>query len=343
MADSTLLYQIREANKSFLAGHPQPLDSTGAPFVVIACIDSRITGLLEPAMGLPRNRASVVRTAGNRLSEKNVDALRSIAVALYIKQAQEILVVGHTDCAMAGLSVPEVTENFRRAGIPRSAFGDDDLRTWFGAFADIRDNVKTGIDYLRRSGVVPGSTKIHGLILDTDKGTIEVVVDGYAAPQPAVASATATASDSRADSGDEKRAGEQPPATHPDQPPLSPPPAQPASKPAKGPVVIGQAPAKKEQAPAPPDSIVEAVMVLRDFFKRERQTQQMQQAIAELKRIWKLQKSPYSIFVQLKKIAHAYQTEYPELPGALAYLEDAVRSGSADRIGFGEIMKRIFD
>ncbi len=127
------------------------------------------------------------------------------------------------------------------------------------------------------------------------------------------------------------------------RPDQSPPPAQPEPKPAQGPVVIGQPAAKKEQAPAPPDSIVEAVMILRNFFNRERQTQQMQQAIAELKRIWKLEKSPYSIFVQLKKIAHAYQTEYPELPGALTYLEAAVRSGNADRIGFGEIMRRMFD
>lgn len=343
MADPTLLFQISEANKSFLAGHPQFLDPAGDPFVVVACIDPRLTGLLEPALGLPRNRASVIRTAGNQLSAKNSDAVRSIAVALYVKQAREILVVGHTDCGMAGFSVSEVTENFRKAGVPRSAFGDADLRSWFGAFANIRDNVKSSIEYLRQSGIIARNIKTHGLVLDTNKGAIEVVVDGYLAPEPTATIATAVTGDIFAVPPGEKETEEQAPASQSDQTPPQQPPAQPGHKPAKGPVVIGQPPPIKDQAGAAPNSLVEAVMMLRDFFNREQQSQQMQQAVAELKRIWKVEKSPYSIFVHMKKIVHAYETQYPQLPGALAYLEHAVRAGGADRIGFGEIMRRMFD
>jgi len=135
MTESSLLRQIVEANKSYAAGHPRLLDPEGEPFVVVACIDPRLTGLLEPALGLPRRRAVVIRTAGNQLSEKNSDSLRSLAAALYIKNAGEIVIVGHTDCGLSHFSVPEVVENFRRAGVRRTAFGHEDLRAWFGAFA----------------------------------------------------------------------------------------------------------------------------------------------------------------------------------------------------------------
>jgi len=178
MAESSLLNQIIAANKSYLSGTPSFLDPAGEPFVVITCIDSRLTGLVEPALGLSRHRAIVIRTAGNQVSEKNSDLLRSLAVALYVKNAREIVIVGHTDCGLSNFSVSEVTENFRKAGIPRAAFGHEDLRSWFGAFADIRGNVLRGIEYLRKSSLAPPTIKTHGLILDTESGILQVVVDG---------------------------------------------------------------------------------------------------------------------------------------------------------------------
>src|SRR5512144_647566 len=108
MTESSLLRQIEEANKSYRAGTPRLLDPAGDPFVVICCIDPRLTGFLEPALGLPKHRAVVIRTAGNRMSAADPDALRSVAVALFVKNAREILVVGHTDCGLASFSAVAV-------------------------------------------------------------------------------------------------------------------------------------------------------------------------------------------------------------------------------------------
>jgi len=343
MSQSTLLSQIGEANKSFLAGSPRLLDSGGDPFVVVTCIDPRLTGLLEPALGLPRNRAAVIRTAGNQLSERTQDGIRSIAVALYVKKAREIIIVGHTDCGMAGFSAAEVTENFRKAGIPRSAFGNEDLRVWFGAFASIRDNLLNSIAYLRKSGIVPQDIKIQGLILDTIKGSIEMVVDENL-PPAGIAPTTISSEPYRsglsaAEMGTEAALTSTPPENNSAQPP----PAQTEPKGGKGPIIIGQSAGKQDQTPPSPGSLIEAALVLRDFFNRERQSQQMQKAVSDLRTIWKQERSPYRVIAEIQKIGHAYEARYPSLPGALAYLENAVRSGSADKIGFEEVMRRILD
>jgi carbonic anhydrase len=343
MIESTLLRQIGEANKSFLAGSPRFLDADGDPFVVVACIDPRLTGFLEPALGLPRNRAAVIRTAGNQLSERTLDALRSIAVALYVKHAREIVIVGHTDCSMAAFSATEVSDSFRKAGIPRSAFGNEDLRAWFGAYASIRDNLTGSIGYLRKSGLVPPDIRIHGVILDTNQGSIEVVVDGNLASEGTAPPATQPElgrKDASAGEKDAKAVAVDAPAEHTPHRP-APPPAE--QKPTKGPIVIGQHAARTDQAAAAPGSLLEAVMILRDFFNRERQSQRMQKAVLDLKTIWRQDKSPSRIVAALQDIVHAYEAQYPNLPGALAYLEDVVKSGSADKIGFGEVIKRILD
>jgi carbonic anhydrase len=341
--ESTLLRQIGEANKGFLAQSPRSLDADGDPFVVVACIDPRLTGLLEPALGLPRNRAAVIRTAGNQLSERTPDALRSIAVALYVKHAKEIIFVGHTDCSMAAFSAAEVSDSFRKAGIPRSAFGNEDLRAWFGAYTNIRDNLIGSIDYLRKSGLVPADRKIHGLILDTNQGSIEVVVDGNLASEsmaPPAAAAEPGKKDTSAGDKDAKAVAVESPAK-PTPPRVVPPTGE--QKPTKGPIVIGQPAARKDQAAAAPASLLDAVMILRDFFHRERQSQRMQKAILDLKTTWRQEKSPDRIVAELQDLVHSYETQYPNLPAALAYLEDVVKSGSADRIGFGEVIKRILD
>jgi carbonic anhydrase len=334
MTESSLLRQIGEANKSYLAGTPRFLDAGGDPFVVVACIDPRLTGFLEPALGLPRHRAIIIRTAGNQLSERTRDELRSIAVALYVKNAREIVVVGHTDCGMSTFSAADVAEAFRKAGIPRNAFGDEDLRSWFGAFASIRDNVLGSVAFLRRSGIVPREVRIHGLVLETDKGTIEIVADAdlvkeVAAPPVALPESSGVA------------AGPQENKTTVAAPPPAPAPSE--SVPKKGPIIVGQPAAKAEPVVAPPASLLEAALVMRDFIHRERQGQQVRKSIEDIKALWKQDKNPYGVFAELQKIGRAYEAKYPKLPGALAYLENAIRSGHANKIGFGEVMKRILD
>ena len=333
MAESSLLNQIIAANKSYLSGTPSFLDPAGEPFVVITCIDSRLTGFIEPALGLPRRRAIVIRTAGNQVSEKNSDLLRSLAVALYVKNAREIVIVGHTDCGLSSFSVSEVTENFRKAGIPRTAFGHEDLRSWFGAFADIRANVVRSIEYLRKSALAPPSVKAHGLILDTESGTLQVVVDGESVWEATPSTIEAILPQEKPPLPEEEK---EEPAEAMDAADSRP--AKPEPRP-KGPVIIQ----KPEPQSEPPDSLLEATLVLHDFLQQQRHDKSVQKAITDLRTIWRQQKSPYHFLFELQKIGRAYQDRYPNLPGAMLYLEHAVKSGTAVRVGFGEIVRRILD
>jgi len=342
MSELSLLRQILKANQSFLAGTPQFLDPSGDPLVVVTCIDPRLTGLIEPALGLPRHRAAIVRTAGNQISDRTPDMLRSIAAALYVKGASEVIVAGHTDCGMAGFSVSEVTERFRKAGIPRGAFGNEDLRTWFGAFASIRNNVVLGVEYLRRSGLVSAEIRIHGLIVDTERGAVEVVVDGDLVSQGAAPPALEMEPEPEpASAAKEDRKAEHPETRPPSGSPIPPG----TAKTAKGPIVVGTpaSAGKGEPAPAPPDSLLEAALVIRDFIVRERRDQKLQKAITDLRTIWNQQKNPVRIFSELERIAQVYERDYPSLRGALLYLQDSVRSGRADKIGMAEVMRRVLN
>ena len=59
--------------------------------VILTCMDCRLIEFLEPALGLDRGDAKIVRNAGNSISGE--DAIRSIGAALYNLDANEVLVI----------------------------------------------------------------------------------------------------------------------------------------------------------------------------------------------------------------------------------------------------------
>jgi carbonic anhydrase len=330
MSATTILDEMRAANGRFRDGHAEPMEAAGAPFLILACIDARLTGFLEPALGLPRNRAIVIRSAGNQVGPANQDVIRSIAAAVYVKRAGEIFVTGHTDCAMACFSSAEVIEAFRKAGVPRTAFGDLDLREWFGAFSDVKSNVAAAVDYLRKCACIPRGVKIHGLVLNLADASLEVVVNGDLAPAPAPEKEVKVSTAEKAEAGEGRHEEAVPPV-----PPV------PATK-AK-PVVIPEAkaaPGRRAETIPTPQTMMDAVIALREILVAERRDPHMRRQLAEFSSLARHERNPARIFNALEAAVNDAQQRYPQLPGILAFLRaslDAPGAGSK----FSEFMRRI--
>jgi carbonic anhydrase len=323
---ASLLEQILEANRSYLAGTSRALEPGDPPFVVVTCVDARLTGLLEQALGLPRRRALVVRTAGSRVAADSHDALRSVVAAVFVNGAAEILVVGHTDCAMAAFLTAQVVESFRQAGIPRSAFGDLDLRAWFGATGSVREGVVESVTCLRGCALLPRGFPVHGLIIDSESGRLEHVIDtatltAGTVPVAAVGPASSPALPERG---------------HPAAP--SPPPAAP--RPPVSPVVPTQTPAAGSPAVKAPDSLIDAARMLAAIMQRERANPHFQQELVELRAAVGSERNPLRLISLLERTASRYQTRHPELPQIVAFLKRALVSREAREKGQDDIVEQ---
>jgi carbonic anhydrase len=325
----TILEEIQAANERFRAGRTEPMDGTGAPFVVLACIDPRLTGFLEPALGLPRNRAIVIRTAGNRVGPAAEDIIRSVAAAIYIKRAGEVFVTGHSDCAMARFSAAEVIDAFRNAGVPRSAFGDGDLREWFGAFPDIRRNVAGAVEFLRRCPCIPRTVKLHGLVLDIGNATLEVIVNGDVAQLEAPPAAAPEEETPKATGQDHAGLRQE------KEPPVPPPKG--------GPVVI---PAQ-EAVPQPvataipaPQTMMDAVIALREVFVSMERDPVSRRQLEEFLSLVRRERNPVRMYDELEAVLKNVEGRYPQIPGILAFLRASLATrGTGSK--FGELMRRI--
>jgi hypothetical protein len=99
-------------------------------------------------------------------------------MAVYLKGATEIVVMGHTDCRMSQFEANDFLSALSAWGVSRQQLGPVDLRRWAGAFHDPRPNVKQSVESVARCPFIPRRIPIHGLLIDILTGKVEVVVDG---------------------------------------------------------------------------------------------------------------------------------------------------------------------
>lgn len=144
--------------------------------VILSCMDCRLIEFLELALGLDRGDAKIVRNAGNSIVGE--DAIRSIGAALYNLDANEVLVVGHTDCGMASADADELKEKMIARGIKEEDIAKYDLAEWIGGFDDEEENVRNVVEKIKSHPLIP-EVPVHGAIIDIVTGELKVLVDGY--------------------------------------------------------------------------------------------------------------------------------------------------------------------
>lgn len=86
--------------------------------VVLTCMDTRLVELLPKAMNLHNGDAKIIKNAGAIVSHPFGSIMRSIIVAVYELDADEVFVIGHYDCGMTGLNSDSVIANAKNAVFP---------------------------------------------------------------------------------------------------------------------------------------------------------------------------------------------------------------------------------
>jgi carbonic anhydrase len=180
----SLLNEILAHNARFVAERERPLTKAPAKKIAIfTCMDTRLVEFLEPAMGLGRGDAKVIKNAGNTIIDPVGGVVRSLVVAVYAMGCEEIYVIGHLDCGMSQVDDEEFERRMLARGVPAAAIANlkPSLREWLGAFHNPVGNVHRVVEMLRKSPLIPKDVPVHGLMFDPARGALDLLVDGYAA------------------------------------------------------------------------------------------------------------------------------------------------------------------
>src|SRR5882757_8979936 len=166
----TIVSEILDHNRSFIARKEYEAFLTdqfpNKKLVVLTCMDTRLVELLPRAMGFRNGDVKLVKNAGAIVSHPFGSVMRSILLAIYELNADEVVVVGHSGCGMTGLSCERLIDKAKARGVT------DDTLAMLGHSGVIRNHP-----------LLPRDVPVHGLMMDSETGGLKLVVDGYAPPK----------------------------------------------------------------------------------------------------------------------------------------------------------------
>lgn len=182
------LTSILEHNQRFVSEKKyEPYKTTKFPskkLVIVTCMDTRLTELLPQAMGLRNGDAKIVKNAGAIVSHPFGSVMRSILVAIYELQAEEVCIVGHHECGMSGLNASSILEKAKERGVEDSCLNlltsaGLDLKTWLTGFDSVEESVSHSVNMIKNHPLLPKKVPVHGLVIHPETGKLDVVINDY--------------------------------------------------------------------------------------------------------------------------------------------------------------------
>ena len=182
------LNEILEYNKMFVENKEYEKYKTtkypGKKLVILSCMDTRLMELLPKALKLKNGDAKIVKNAGATIMHPFGSIIRSIIVAIYEFNTDEVLVIGHKGCGMSTIDGETTINKIVERGVSRETIetltnSGIDIKKWLHGFDSIEHSVLESIELIKKHPLVPKDVKVHGLIMDPESRKLEVISEDY--------------------------------------------------------------------------------------------------------------------------------------------------------------------
>jgi carbonic anhydrase len=152
--------------------------------LIITDSDPELTGLIEPALGLTPGTASLIRIAGAWGTRGGDEIFRSVAIALYMYDCREVLVVGQSRCKCCPAPRSTLRRNMARAGLLAELPDDgENLLASLRGPGSVEIAVRETVSVLRKS-MVAGDIPIYGCLLDMETGALRIMQNDPGTSKP---------------------------------------------------------------------------------------------------------------------------------------------------------------
>lgn len=182
------LQEILAYNESFVARKEyQQFRTSKEPnkkLVILSCMDTRLTELLPKALNLKNGDVKLIKNAGASIMHPFGSIIRSIVVAVYEFQSEEVMVIGHHGCGMSSINAEKTIETAMKRGISSDVINTlchagIDIKKWLHGFNSVEESVRESVELIKNHPLIADDVIVHGLIIDPATGKLEVLINGY--------------------------------------------------------------------------------------------------------------------------------------------------------------------
>ena len=145
---------------------------------VLSCMDTRLSVLLQEALGLKNGDAKIIKNAGAVIPTPWDSAMRSLVVAVYELGVEEVMVVAHSGCGACHMSFGHFREEMLHRGIPEANLRRDDvdLDEWLEGFHDPEASVRNTVAGIKGHPLMPTGIVVRGFIMDSATGALTEIL-----------------------------------------------------------------------------------------------------------------------------------------------------------------------
>lgn len=180
----TILNEILSFNEKFVAEKQyEEFITTKFPdkkIVILTCMDARLFELLPKAMNFKNGDVKIVKSAGAVINHPFGGIMRSLLVAVYELQAEEIYIIGHYDCGMSAIKPEVMLQKMIDRGISKEtidmlSYSGVELNEWLRGFEDVTESVRHSVDMVKNHPLLVKDIPVHGLVIDPATGRLTLV------------------------------------------------------------------------------------------------------------------------------------------------------------------------
>lgn len=144
---------------------------------IVTCMDTRLVELLPAALGLKNGDVKMIKNAGGAITNPFDSTMRSILVSVYELGVNTIMVVGHTNCGVQGMTSEHFINMMENRGIDKSTmklmeYCGVDLKKWLTGFEETPTAVKDTVDLIKNNPLLPSEVEVKGFVIDSVTGEL---------------------------------------------------------------------------------------------------------------------------------------------------------------------------
>ncbi|MCJ7855293.1 carbonic anhydrase [Lachnospiraceae bacterium NSJ-143] len=147
---------------------------------ILTCMDTRLVELLPAALGIKNGDVKMIKNAGGVVSSPFGSVVRSLLIGIVELGVEEVMVIGHTDCGVAGINAELMIKHLLERGVPQEnidmvRYCGVDFEKWLRGFDTVENSVNETVDILKNHPLMPKDVVIKGFVIDTETGKLNAL------------------------------------------------------------------------------------------------------------------------------------------------------------------------